>query len=70
MPRNPNNTNEFIAGPLPTITYLNKKYFVDGRMKQIRQTEDFTNILPDNDETWSRLTRKDKEIICFEFYGA
>jgi len=70
MPRNPENPDEFIAGKLPEITHNGKQYYVDGRMKELRNTEDHADkISADDEETWQRLTRQQKEIIVFQFYG-
>jgi len=70
MPRNPNNINEFIAGVLPTITFEGKKYYVDGRLKEMRQVDDHFDKIYDDDEVWEKLSKKDKSIICFEFAGS
>lgn len=70
MPRSQTNSEEFVAGALPTITCNGKKYFVDGRMQVMRNTEDFMDELPDNDYVWKLLSKKDKAIITYEFYGS
>ena len=69
MPRSKQNRDEFVAGALPTITYDNKKYFVDGRLKQLRNTEDFMDKLETDDEVWDKLSIADKNVITYEFYG-
>ena len=71
MPRSKDGQT-FIAGVLPTITVNNKKYFVDGRMKQLRNIDDFNDNFEDieyDEETWNSLSEKDKKIIVFEFHG-
>ncbi len=70
MPRNQTNSNEFFAGILPTISFQDKKYFVDGRIKEMRNTEDFFDKLEDTDEVWELLSKEDKAIICYEYHGA
>lgn len=70
MPRNPNNINEFIAGVLPTITFEGKKYYVDGRLKEMRNINDFMDKIYDHDEVFEKLSKKDISIICYEFEGS
>lgn len=69
MPRDQKNSNEFVAGMLPTITFQNKKYYVDGRLKEMRNVDDFMDKLYDDDEVWEELSHEDKAIICYEFMG-
>lgn len=69
MPRSQENTNEFIAGELPVITFKNKKYYVDGRLKVVRNVKDFSDELY-VDEVWNRLSKEKRNIICFEFHGS
>ncbi len=69
MPRNKQNPSEFIAGMLPTITFNKEKYFVDGRLQEIRHTKDFMKKLDTDDDVWEILSKKDQKIITFEFYG-
>ena len=69
MPRN-KQTNEFEAGMLRTITYKNNKYYVDGRLKQCRNTEDFMDTLDvDDGEVFETLSKDGQEIVVGEFYG-
>lgn len=76
MPRNPINRNEFIAGVLPTVkiqdpnTGLTKSYFVDGRLEELRNVDDFMDKITcvDND-IWDLLSQQSKNIIVYEFYG-
>jgi len=71
MPRNPENINEFIAGQLPVIKFKRKNYFVDGRMKIVRNVKNFMDELDvESDEIWNRLRKKTRNIICFEFHGS
>lgn len=70
MPRDKNNPDQFIAGALPTITYKKKTYFVDGRLNQLRNTTNPHDVLDESrDEIWRKLSKDDKDIIRFEFYG-
>ena len=69
MPRS-KKTNQFVAGPLPVIKYKNKKYFVDGRMQEVRNVNDFTDVLDvDDDPVWDKLSKESKKVIEFEFHG-
>lgn len=70
MPRSQDNPNEFIAGVLPTITYQGKKYFVDGRLKEMRNVDDFFDKIYDTDEVFEQLAKEDISIVCYEFEGA
>lgn len=76
MPRNPHNRNEFIAGVLPSIqikdpsTGLTKSYFVDGRLEELRNVDDFMDkITCVDDDIWELLSQQSKNIIVYEFYG-
>lgn len=76
MPRNPINRNEFIAGVLPTVkiedpnTGLTKSYFVDGRLEELRNVDDFMDkITCVDDDIWDLLSQQSKNIIVYEFYG-
>lgn len=76
MPRNPNNKYEFIAGQLPTVsithpsTKLKKTYFVDGRLEELRNVNDFMDrITCVDDHVWELLSPRDKNIIAYEFHG-
>lgn len=69
MPRN-QKTNEFEAGALRTITYKKEKYFVDGRLKQVRNIEDFMDVLDvEDDAIFDALSREDRDTVVGEFYG-
>ena len=77
MPRNPNNRNEFIAGNLRVISFNRKRYFVDGRMKELRNVNDFMDkiIIPENvlvrdyRQGSVRLSKQAQRIINYEFFG-
>lgn len=71
MPRNPNNSNQFIAGQLPQIKFKGKKYFVDGRSKQVRNVENHNDQLDVcyDENIWNNLTGQAKNIIKYEFHG-
>ena len=76
MPRNPNNRDEFVAGMLPTVqikhpeTGLVHTYFVDGRLQELRNVNDFMDkITSVDDDVWELLSAKDKNIITYEFMG-
>lgn len=68
MPRNPENLNEFIAGPLPKIKHKGKEYFVDGRMQELRNVNDPMDIF-DEESEFESLSKKKQAIIIREFYG-
>jgi len=68
MPRS-KKTNEFVAGPLPTITYKGEKYFVDGRMREVRHTKDFSKTLDVDYDASIKLSKKDSKIVRWEFIG-
>ena len=75
MPRNPKDSNEFIAGQLPVVTYKKNKYYVDGRMKELRNVEDHTKRfgcedVPDLINLMEKnLSPSDLAIIKYEFFG-
>lgn len=76
MPRNPNNRHEFVAGMLPTVqikhpqTGLLTSYFVDGRLQELRNVEDFMDrITCVDDDVWELLSIKDRNILLYEFEG-
>lgn len=76
MPRNPNNRNEFIAGILPTVqikdpnTGVIKSYFVDGRLEELRNVDDFMDKIECvDDDIWEILSIKDRNVIIYEFMG-
>ena len=76
MPRNPENRNEFVAGILPTVklknpkTGLNTSYFVDGRLQELRNVDDFMDkITCVDDDIWEILSDQDRKTIVYEFMG-
>jgi hypothetical protein len=76
MPRNPNNREEFIAGMLHTVslkhpeTGLITSYFVDGRMQELRNVNDFMDkITCVDDDVWELLSPQAQNTIVYEFYG-
>lgn len=71
MPRNTDNSNEFIAGELPVITFNGQRYVVDGRAKQVRNARDFTQELDVcyDDNIWDNLSKQAKSVIKYEFHG-
>ena len=69
MPRN-KQTNEFEAGMLRTITYEGQKYFVDGRLRECRHTEEhWTKLDVDAEEIFDALSQEDQDTVVGEFYG-
>ena len=69
MPRN-KETNEFEAGMLRTITYKKQKYYVDGRLKECRHTEEhWTKLDVDEGEIFEELSKEDQETVVGEYYG-
>jgi len=71
MPRNPNNPKEFIAGKLPEVTFKNEKFFVDGRMKELRNINNHSHKINEDDllSVHVHFSRKDLGVIQFEFEG-
>jgi len=76
MPRNPENKNEFIAGILPTVKITHPKtkkkytFYVDGRLKELRNVKDFMDTITCvDDEIWELLSPNDRKIISYEFHG-
>jgi hypothetical protein len=76
MPRNPENRNEFVAGILPTVklqtpnTCLQTSYFVDGRLQELRNVDDFMDkITCVDDDVWDILSEQDQKTIIYEFMG-
>jgi hypothetical protein len=76
MPRNPKNKNEFIAGLLPTVSLkhpesgLTINYFVDGRIQELRNVNDFMDkITCVDDDVWELLSPHAQNTITYEFYG-
>lgn len=76
MPRNPENRNEFVAGILPTVklqnpnTGLQTSYFVDGRLQELRNVDDFMDkITCVDDDVWEILSEQDRKTIIYEFMG-
>lgn len=76
MPRNPNNSDEFVAGILPTVQIKNpdtgsvNSYFVDGRLQELRNVNDFMDkITSFDDKEWDLIPDKVRSVILYEFYG-
>lgn len=70
MPRSKTNRNEFEAGMLPIVTINDRKYYVDGRLEQLRNVNDFMDrITYFNDEVWESISKQDQAIIVYEFTG-
>jgi len=69
MPRNPENPDQWIAGKLPEITHNGKQYFVDGRLKELRNTENHADKFQPDDLQIDAMTEQDREIVMFQFYG-
>ena len=69
MPRN-KETNEFEAGMLRTITYNGNRYYVDGRLKECRHTEQhWVTLDVDNDAIFDALSKEDQATVVGEYYG-
>ena len=64
MPRN-KITNQFEAGMLPIVTVGKKKYYVDGRLQELRNVNDFSDTLTD----FNSLSEESIRVVAFEFYG-
>ncbi len=76
MPRNPKNRNEFIAGALPTVklihpeTGLETTYYVDGRLEELRNVNDFMDCIKCvDDDVWELLSPQDRNIVAYELMG-
>ena len=76
MPRSKTNKEEFVAGILPVIRLKHPargqvlSYFVDGRLKELRNVDDFMDkITCVDDDVWDLLSRNDRNVITYEFYG-
>lgn len=76
MPRNPENRNEFVAGILPTVKFKNPNtgletsYFVDGRLQELRNVDDFMDkVTCVDDDIWELLSQQDQKTIIYEFMG-
>jgi hypothetical protein len=70
MPRCKTKSNQFVAGMLPTINFNNKKYFVDGRLEQLRNVNDFSDSINCvDDDIFNLLSNTDKTILIYEFTG-
>lgn len=74
MPRNPDNRNEFIAGKLPIVTFKRKKYYVDGRMMELRNVKDFMDKLEcrdisDVNKFAKNMSNSDLTILNYEFFA-
>lgn len=70
MPRCKENPNNFVAGMLPTVMINNTSYFVDGRLEQLRNVNDFFDSIDCvDDDVWELLSQEDRRIIAYEFMG-
>jgi len=70
MPRNPSNSNEFVAGALPVVSIGKKKFYVDGRLQELRNTNNFMDKIDYfEDELWDKLPVKVQKVILYEFHG-
>jgi hypothetical protein len=76
MPRNPENKNEFIAGMLPIVNIKHPEtgatvtYFVDGRMQELRNVNDFMDkITCFDDDVWELLSPEARNTIVYEYFG-
>lgn len=71
MPRSKENPNEFVAGMLPTISIADKTYYVDGRLQELRNVNDFMDSIYDvDDDMWNMLSDEDKCVLMYEFYAS
>ena len=68
MPRNKDNPKEFIAGALPQVKFNKKNYFIDGRMKELRNVNDFMDKIK-VDYEYDYLPKRVQKEIYFECYG-
>jgi hypothetical protein len=70
MPRCTENSNTFVAGALPIVMIKNNSYYVDGRMEQLRNVNDFMDAIDCvDDDVWDSLSQQDRAIVCYEFMG-
>ena len=70
MPRSKTNSNEWEAGVLPIVSINDQQYFVDGRLEQLRNVNDFMDAIDCvDDDVWELLSAQDRSIIAYEFMG-
>ena len=70
MPRCTINPQEFVAGKLPTVSISATPFYVDGRLQELRDVNDFTRrITCVDDDVWDMLSEKDRSIVVYEFMG-
>jgi hypothetical protein len=70
MPRSKENPSEFVAGMLPTISIADKTYYVDGRLQELRNVNDFMDSIYDvDDDMWEIMSDIDKCVLMYEFYA-
>jgi hypothetical protein len=69
MPRSKTNPNEFVAGALPIVTINGQQYYVDGRMEQLRNVNDFMDAIDAIVQVWNQLSDEDRAIVVYEYTG-
>ena len=69
MPRSKTNPNEFVAGMLPIVTINGRQYYVDGRMEQLRNVNDFMDAIDAIVQVWNLLSDEDRAIVVYEYTG-
>jgi hypothetical protein len=69
MPRSKTNPNEFVAGVLPIVTINGLHYYVDGRMEQLRNVNDFRDAIDTVAHVWTQLSDEDRAIVVYEYTG-
>lgn len=70
MPRCKEISNTFVAGALPIVMIKDNSYYVDGRLQQLRNVNDFMEVIDCvDDDIWELLSQSDRVTICYEFMG-
>lgn len=70
MPRSKTNRNVWEAGALPIVSINDQQYFVDGRLEQLRNVNNFMDAIDCvDDDLWALLSANDRSIVAYEFMG-
>ena len=69
MPRSKTNPNEFVAGVLPIVTINGRQYYVDGRIEQLRNVNDYRDAIDTVAHVWTLLSDEDRAIVVYEYTG-
>jgi len=69
MPRSRLYPDNFIAGKLPEVAHNGKQYYVDGRMKCLRNVTDYSDSIILDDLEIVAMSEQCRSTVIFEFYG-